>query len=93
MPDPIFTILLIIGAVVVGVLIFGGWVTVSIVRLIWRGLFGNPSAGSLPMPPPRFVRCVHRNCATDNPESARFCRRCGRMLHEQPAVARKVAMW
>ena len=64
-----------------GALVFGGWVLVVIGRFAFRllgGLFGAHPAGV--GPPPHFVRCPHARCMADNPHSARFCRRCGKVL-------------
>ena len=80
MADIVFIILLIFGAALVAVLIFGGWATVTVIRLIARVLGGHRSSAPPPLAP-NLVRCVHLNCRTDNPARARFCRRCGRMLH------------
>ena len=94
------TILVIIGVVLVTALVFGGWVIVAFIRLIGRAIGGNGSPArpaSLPAPGAQWARCGRTNCRALNPEQARFCRRCGRMLHApQPATAataRRVAMW
>ena len=93
------TILVIIGVVLVTALVFGGWVIVAFIRLIGRAIGGSPAPrpGALPPAGAQWARCGRANCRAMNPEPARFCRRCGRMLHAPaPAVAaasRKVAMW
>jgi hypothetical protein len=92
--DLVVGILVVFGIALVGALIFGGWATVALVRLILRaaGALFNPRPPALPAVP--FVRCGHAMCRADNPGRARFCRRCGRMLQvNEPVVARKVAMW
>lgn len=80
MGEVVFTIFLFFGIIAVTVVLFGGWVIVSIVRFIFRTVFGI-SAGPA-MPVPRQMRCPRRRCDALNPVSARFCRRCG---HELPA--------
>ena len=87
-------ILVVFGIALVGALIFGGWVIVAVVRLLARaaGALISPRTPVLPAAP--FVRCGHTMCRADNPAKARYCRRCGRMLHvAEPVMARKVAMW
>lgn len=92
--DLVFGILIVFGLALVGTLVFGGWVIVAVLRLagrMLRGVFGAPPA--LP-PAPQVVRCGHPGCRAVNPGRARFCRRCGKMLHaRQPAVVRKAAVW
>ena len=94
------TILVIIGAVLVTALVFGGWIVVAFVRLIARAIGSGARTNltnPLPMPVARRARCGRANCRADNPGQARFCRRCGRMLHvahpAAPAPVRRVAMW
>lgn len=93
MIETIVVILVVAAALLVGALVFGGWLIVAVVRLISRALGGGRPAGhALPAPP--SVRCLHPRCRAGNPASARFCRRCGKMLHvPEPAAARQVAMW
>jgi hypothetical protein len=92
--DLLFGILVIFGIALVAALVFGGWVIVAILRLAGRmlgGLFAPPPAPRLNV---QLVRCGHPRCRADNPGRARFCRRCGKMLHApRPAVARQAAMW
>jgi hypothetical protein len=75
------TILIILGVVLVTALVLGGWLIVAVVRLI-GGLFsaGASHASTLPAAGPGRVRCPHPKCRADNPHTARFCRRCGKML-------------
>jgi len=98
-------ILIIIGVVIVAVLVFAGWLIVEIVRGFGRMLgMGNNSgrltshvSGSLP----HGVRCPHPKCRAENLDTARFCRRCGKVIclpqpqtaAQAQAVARRVAMW
>ncbi len=91
--DILFGIIVIFGIALVLVLVFGGWIIVSVVRLIARALHGGRSS-ALPPPPRNFVRCGHPRCRAENPSGARFCRRCGKMLRvADTVVVRKVAMW
>ena len=87
-------ILVVFGVGVIGVLVFGGWATVAVLRLVSRALFGAGGANRLPPPPQQSVRCANPGCRADNPGRARYCRRCGRGLRaNEPAVVRRVAMW
>jgi hypothetical protein len=99
-------ILIIIGVVIVAALVFAGWLIVAVVRGFGRMLgMGNNSArqaSHVSGSSPHRVRCAHPKCRADNPETARFCRRCGKVIRlpqpqaagaRAPAVARRVAMW
>jgi hypothetical protein len=89
--------LIVIGVLLVSALVFGGWLIVSIVRLIGRAVGPSPRPNALPAPALNRVRCGRQGCGAENPTPARFCRRCGRILNLQqaaaPAPARRVAMW
>ena len=89
--------LIVIGVLLVSALVFGGWLIVSIVRLIGRALGPSPRPNALPMPAVNRVRCTREGCRAENPTPARFCRRCGRILNVREAAAtapsRRVAMW
>lgn len=94
----ILIVLAVIGVIVVGTLVFGGWVIVSIVRLLARAVGGGASTSAPParLPPAmqQRVSCVYANCRAGNELSARFCRRCGRpVAGRHGAVVRRVAMW
>ena len=95
MLDIVFIIFVVFGVGIVGMIVFGGWAMLSVFRLVGRALFGaGHSQNRLPPLAPNMVRCGNPGCRVDNPARARYCRRCGRMLHPpQPAVVRKVAMW
>ena len=86
-------------------LLFGGWVVITLVRFVLRGLVAivspmpSPSSpSSLPPPAPQpghaTLRCTNARCLHVNPAIAQFCRRCGNAL---PAVqrvpVRRAAMW
>ena len=92
----IIAILIFIAVVVVGALVFGGWLIVAIVRLIGRALGGGgaPAYAAHRMPAlPNLVRCEHAGCLSENPRRARFCRRCGRVLGAHGTGAmRRVAL-
>jgi hypothetical protein len=89
--------LIVVGVLLVSALLFGGWLIVSIIRLIGRALGPRPRANALPPPAVNRVRCGREGCGAENPTAARFCRRCGRMLQVRQAPAsapvRRVAMW
>jgi hypothetical protein len=96
----ILAIFLFIGIVTITAVIFGGWVILSIARLIGRvvGLVSEsiaPSTQPIGMPPPHLMRCDHANCRADNPKSARFCRRCGKPFQLQAAAVsvRRKNVW
>jgi hypothetical protein len=89
-------ILIFIAVVVVAALVFGGWLIIATVRLVGRAL-GSGGAQSYPgrrIPSlPHLARCEHAGCLAENPRSARFCRRCGRVLGVlRAAPARRVAI-
>jgi hypothetical protein len=91
----LIAILIFIAVVVVGALVFGGWLIVAIVRLIGRALGGGaPAYAAHRMPAlPNLVRCEHAGCLSENPRRARFCRRCGRVLGAHGTGAmRRVAL-
>jgi hypothetical protein len=92
-PEIVIVVVVVFVVGIAGVLFFGGWATVTVVRLMSRLLFGG-GANRSPAAPPEGVRCANPGCRADNPRAARFCRRCGRGLHAAaPGVARKVAAW
>ena len=78
MGEMVLTILIFFGVIAITVLVFGGWMIVSIGRLVWRALAG-PGQSSLPRSLPGQtvpVRCTADRCHADNPPGARFCRAC-----------------
>lgn len=96
-------ILIIIGVVIVAALVFAGWLIVAVLRGFGR-LFGmtNNSGRHVSGSSPHRVRCAHPKCRAENLDTARFCRRCGKVIRlpqphtaaaPAPAVARRVAMW
>ena len=97
--DILVAILVFLGVVIVAVLFFGGWMIVSIVRLLARAMGGGSAPIPSPpaparLPPPARLVCVHDNCRAANAAGARFCRRCGRPVAGRGgAVVRRVAMW
>jgi len=77
----VFTAIMMIGA-----LVFGGWLIVSILRLFGRGIgallgMNRPRMPVLPPGPPHTVRCAFDKCRAINADRARFCRRCGKVLN------------
>lgn len=88
---------------IIAVILLGfglGWFVLSLFGMIGRGigaLLGVDRPASLAPPVVNGVRCAHPTCQAPNPDHARFCRRCGKMIasggrHGRPAV-RRVAMW
>ena len=72
---------------VVTAILFGSWVVVSIVRMIWRMIFGGPRRM---LPGNTGRQCMNPGCRSVNPTHAHFCRRCGSDLTE-PAPMRRMA--
>ena len=103
MENVVIIILVFLAVMVITALVFGGWLIISVLKLIGRGigaLIGPRGARELPSPP-HTVRCVFEKCRAVNPDRARFCRRCGKVLgaagrHALPApqshVARRAAV-
>lgn len=85
-------IFLVFGLLLVGVLVFGGWLVIAFLRLLWRALSGG-GRNDQSLPPRRFVWCPNAGCRAQNPPVARFCRHCGRAMlaGAGPAVVRRVA--
>ena len=89
----VLVIFVIIALIAVAVLFFGGWVVVSVFRLLIRGIFGPrriDSTGRFASP---AMLCRRERCRAMNPPGARFCRRCGVSLHAETRPIRRVAMW
>src|SRR5574339_36760 len=99
MGEIFFTIIVFFGVIVLTAVVFGGWVVVSLVKLVIRGLsrMVEPTRTVSVLPKSaRTVRCARERCAADNPHDARFCRRCGQMLApeaQRVQVRRAAAMW
>jgi len=103
------TILIFMVVITLTAVVFCGWVAFMVVRLIVCGIaaiFGlrpqrqfAPTNAAMPRPgrftpPPQGVRCQTRGCYVVNPNTARFCRRCGRGLPmAHPMQVRRAAVW
>jgi hypothetical protein len=94
----VFATLIFIAVVIVTIVLFGGWVLMTVIRAIARLLGGprpEPVARRLAYRPPseqRVVRCPQTRCMADNPVGARFCRRCGQAIEAgRAARVRQVA--
>src|SRR5438270_7373740 len=78
--DLVITILIFVGVMGVTATLFGGWIVVSIIRLIARTLSGQSTTM------PRLQQfgagptCTNDRCRTSNPPGAQYCRRCGQAL-------------
>jgi hypothetical protein len=86
------------GVIAITALLFGGWLIITLVRFVLRGLVAIASPQSMPppMPPPRaiMVTCTNPRCRHQNPSIAQFCRRCGNALPAiQRVPVRRAAMW
>jgi hypothetical protein len=92
----VLEVLIFMGVIALTAVIFGGWVIVTLVRVLFRGvgaLFAPPSLPPMPGSA-RGVICDNGYCRAVNPGTARFCRRCGRQLPEAQRVqVRRAAMW
>ncbi|MBC8108268.1 MAG: zinc ribbon domain-containing protein [Anaerolineae bacterium] len=95
--EGIFTVFIFFAVIVITALLFGGWVIISLVRFMLRGITAAVSPASLPpapKPSQATIRCTNDRCRHANPAIAQFCRRCGNAL---PAVqrvpVRRAAMW
>ncbi len=91
-----FTILIFMGVMAVTAVIFGAWIMVTIVRVVFRGLAAIFAPPALPPMPSatRGTMCPNESCRAVNPAAARFCRRCGRQLPQAQRVSvRRAAMW
>ena len=90
MDTALITILVFIVIMAITALVFSGWLIVSVLSLIGRGIgavlgINRPSHASLPPPPPHSVRCGFEKCRAINADRARFCRRCGKVVGGETA--------
>jgi hypothetical protein len=94
MGDLVITILVFVGVMGIAAALFGGWIIVSIVRLIGRALSGQRPAGPVQQSFGAGPTCMNDRCRTPNPPGAQFCRRCGQAIGPSQRVAvRRAAMW
>ena len=100
--EGVLVIFLFAGVVAITALLFGVWVFVGVLRLIFRGisaLFVAPSRPSIAQQvrahANETVQCASPACRATNPSKARFCRRCGHALPliQHVAAARRAACW
>jgi hypothetical protein len=96
----LFAILLFFGVIAVAAVLFGGWLIVSIVRLIWQVLSHLAGPGEEEARAARGEPCGNDRCLATNPVTANFCRRCGtplRRADDQPAArvpaVSRAAVW
>ena len=85
MYEVVVTILIFIGVIAVTVVLFAGWLVVSLMRGLTRLLMGTsrPSARGQALfaaTSPDRIRCARARCHAENPQRGRFCRRCGYSL-------------
>ena len=98
MMEGIGIVLVFFAVIAMTALLFGGWVIITLVRFVLRGIVAvlspAPITAAIPQAPQAPVRCKNDRCRHANPAIAQFCRRCGNAL---PAVqrvpARRAAMW
>jgi hypothetical protein len=92
--EGLFTIFIFMIVIAITALIFGVWIVATIVRLIFRGVFGlfNPTFPQ--MSSAHRVICCNDRCRASNPSTAQFCRRCGQKFPQaQQVTVRRAAMW
>jgi hypothetical protein len=96
--EGVFVIFLFVGVIAITALIFGAWIVVGIVRLVFRAI-GALFVAPAPPPPQRAqvigtIQCGSQQCRATNPSNARFCRRCGQSLPiQRVAASRRAACW
>lgn len=93
-------LLIVVGVIVLTALIFGGWLLMTVVRLISRGiagLLGVPNYQRRSLTTSAMLRCPRPRCHAENHPSARFCRRCGMgmndIAHRTPVKVRRAALY
>ena len=90
MAEVFFTIFLFIAITGITAVLFGGWVLITILRVVGRGvgaLFGATGhMRPIAMPSAKMRSCPNVSCKMSNPTDARFCRRCGTHLPEAQRV-------
>jgi len=105
----IIGILMLVAAMIfITAILFGGWVIISIARVVFRTLglaLGGCNTATRArvgysgpvMAPPQMIVCSNPRCRNANPGGARFCRRCGTHLYRtqstQRVAVRRAAMW
>jgi len=97
--EVLISILIFIAVIVVTAVLFGGWLIIAMIRLVFHALFGlfgvdQSKARSPAVRALTSVQCPRQGCRTSNPTGARFCRRCGGELPSVQRVGvRRAAMW
>ena len=87
-------LVIVVFAVIIAIVVTGGWIFVSVIRGIVRMISGKPAAP--PARPAMFssgtCNCPRVDCHTENPVHAQFCRRCGEPLRHMAGYgAQRVA--
>jgi len=84
MPEIFFSILLFLAIVTIAGILFAGWLVVKLFKFGgWIVGSGRPEQRT-----PASVTCKRPDCLAINPESARFCRRCGRSISSRLSIVR-----
>ena len=77
-------IVIVIACVVLAAVMFTVWLAVQVVMAIVRGIASIARPKPAPTPahalPAGWATCRHAGCRATNPEHARFCRRCGKLV-------------
>jgi hypothetical protein len=80
-----------IGLTMLAMVLFAGWLMVSVARIAWRGiefLRGSESTSGLSG---RTCRCSRLRCGAYNPIEANFCRRCGSAMRRAAVAGGRMA--
>src|SRR5262245_6251798 len=95
--EVVVTLFLFAVVMMITAVLFGGWLIVAIIRVIFRiiGTLISPTpTRRIVMTSAPMVTCPNGRCRGPNPLAARFCRRCGVALPTaQQVTARRVATW
>ena len=91
MYEVVVTILIFIGVIAVTVVLFAGWLVVSLMRGLTHLLMGSSQPASrsqtlFAATAPDRIRCARARCHAENPHAGRFCRRCGYSLEAAGAL-------
>jgi hypothetical protein len=96
--EGIAAIFIFIAIIAITALLFGGWLIITIGRLVYRAImwsiYGDEQPQPMAIPGINNAICPQANCRAANPARAAYCRRCGRaMPRAQRVTVRRAAMW
>jgi hypothetical protein len=101
MAEIFFTLFLFVAITCVTAALFGGWVLVTVFRVLAHGINAvicparrRKIALKASMKTSMTRTCINPRCKSANPSNAQFCRRCGQFLPQAQRVAvRRAALW